>query len=86
MTNTNNALTAESISIQQICALRAESVSAGDMDQVGICDLALSGEIDVDDYTTLSRDCARALRTMTQEEAQEACADAINAARAMAAQ
>lgn len=77
-------LTAETISFEQIRQLRGEAIAAFDADQAAICDLALEGEIDMDDYTTVSDRMSRRLRTMNQTEAQLLCADTINAARARA--
>lgn len=76
------SLTVETISYRQIRALREESIASRDADQAAVCDLALDGSIDMDDYTTVSRSMSRRLRSMTLEEAQALCADAINRARA----
>lgn len=71
----NKTLTAETISESQIRRLRTESAQAGDMVQVDLCDVALSGdpEADGDDGDS----------SMDQViDARSACADAINEARA----
>ena len=73
------ALTAETISFDRIRSLRAEAITAQNSDQVAICDLALDGKIDVDDYTTLTRRGASRLRTMTRDEAYAECARVIDA-------
>lgn len=75
-------LTAKTITFDQIKALRSEAAQAADYDQVAICDLALDGEIDTDDYTCLSDSGVERLRSMGRDEAYQACADAINTARA----
>lgn len=67
---------------RQIRILRKEAAQAGDADQIAICDLALEGEIDVDDYTGLSRELSSKLRSMTSAEARIECARVIAAARA----
>ncbi len=76
--------TAETITTAQIRALRSEALSptASDYDMAAICDLALDGAIDVDDYTTLSTRTAARLRTLTQEQAQAECARVISQAEA----
>lgn len=79
---TTTDLTAETISDRHIRILREEALAAGDYDQAAICDLALDGSIDVDDYTTLSPATSQALRSMTQEASWARCAAAINNARA----
>ena len=63
---TTTALTAETITHDQIRALRTEAAAAGDTEQVSVCNHAID--------TTESRN-----RSWTAEEAREACADAINA-------
>ena len=84
MENTANQLTAASISFAQIKALRAEALAVDDYDMAAICDLASAGEIDPDDYTTLSPKAASKLRTMTREQAYTECAAAITSAQAQA--
>jgi hypothetical protein len=76
-------LTAQTISFAQIRSLRSEAIAASDGDRTAICDLALDGSVDVDDYTTLTRAGASRLRTMTRDEAYAECAQAINAARSV---
>lgn len=76
-------ITAATISFAQIRSLLEEALAAGDPDQAAICDFALDGSIDPDDYTTVSDRMARRLRTMTREEAYQTCADAIDTSRAM---
>lgn len=68
MTNTNNTLTAETITSAQIRALRTEAHEAGDTEQVSICNHALD--------TAESHN-----RSWTVDEARELCAAAINANR-----
>jgi hypothetical protein len=85
-TNTNTrTITAKSLTDHEIRVLRAESAEAADYQQVAICDLALHGEIDADDYTTLERDEARMLAEMTRAEAVEECARVIAEAKSRAA-
>lgn len=74
--------TTENITDRQIRILRAEAAAAGDPDQIAYCDLALDGEIDLDDYTGLDRETIAALRNMSQEDARAECAQVIAAARA----
>lgn len=74
--------TTESLTEQQIRALRREAFAAGDYAMGVICDLALDAKIDLDDYTCLDhRDDAR-IRRMGQQGAFEAIVDAINNAEA----
>jgi hypothetical protein len=73
-------ITAETVSFAAIKALRAEAHAANDSDMGAICDLAIDGTIDMDDYTTVSSRMSARLRTMTREQAYALCADAINAA------
>lgn len=74
--------TAHNISFSQIRTLRTEAAQAQDFDMIAICDLAFDGNVDPDDYTTLSLGCARELRTMTPEQARASCAKAIDHAAA----
>lgn len=78
--------TAETVTTTQIRALRTKALSpaASDYDMAAICDLALDGAIDPDDYTTLSTRTSARLRTMTQEQAQAQaeCARVISQAEA----
>ena len=76
--------TAESISFAQIEGLRAEALTAGDYAMAAICDLALGGEIDMDDYTCVDRRDADRIGSMSRDEAYAECASAIDEARAMA--
>ena len=76
-------LTTKTITNEQISKLRAEAYEAGDHLQGAICDLALDGEIDTDDYTTLEKDEARRVRDMSRDEAIAVCVETINAAQAM---
>jgi hypothetical protein len=91
MTNTNTMRTAKPVTINQIASLRVEAIHAGDWDQVILCDLALDGSVDTDDYTVLSpavisRVRGRAARPgipevapMTQDQARAECAAIIEA-------
>jgi len=76
--------TAQTISNSQIRSLRSEAAQAGDEVQVIICDIALNGRLDMDDYDmSISPAKIAGLRAMTQEEALVECADAISASEAM---
>lgn len=84
-----NTFSADSIAFAQVRGLRREAVEAGDIVQQVICDVAL-GEADdetVEDYSggghsvREMRGISDALE-MTQEQAWQACADAINARQA----
>lgn len=70
MTNANHKLTGYTITVDQIAALRAEAIEAGDDAMWAICDTALkqrrNGQWEAGDVA-----------------ASQECADAINAARAM---
>lgn len=74
--------TIENLTDAQIRSLRAEASDAGDHEMVAICDLALDGEIDTDDYSTLDRDEARRVRCMSRDEAYAEIVEAIDLARA----
>ena len=63
---TTTALTAETITRDQIRALRTEAAAAGDAEQVSVCNHAID--------TTESRN-----RSWTVEEARALCAGTINA-------
>lgn len=69
------ALTAETITTAQIRALRTEAATAGDLEQVEICDLALSGS----SIRHLSIRGADGRVVSVEEDCRELCADAINA-------
>lgn len=61
----------------QIRALRREAAEAGDFAMVAICDLALNGEINVDNYFTLTPREAHRIRALDWQEAHDLCQDAI---------
>lgn len=69
--------TAKSITESEIRSLRDASGQAGDFRQVGLCDLALTGEIEFDDYTVFDAADRRWLEQCTQESALNACVEAI---------
>ena len=73
--------TTKGLTEKQIRKLRAEAYRAGDMLMGAICDLALDGEIDVDDYTSLERDESRRVGGMTRDEAYAEIVEAINGGR-----
>jgi hypothetical protein len=62
-------MTAKSISFEMISILRRQASAMGDWVQVAICDLALNGTFDRDDYTSLSTREANHVASMTREEA-----------------
>lgn len=78
MTKTNK------ITDDQIEQLETEAACALDHVQVGLCRIALTGSAESATYGTLSLlDEERStLRKTSRREAREACAEAINAARA----
>ncbi len=68
--NALSELTAETITDDQICGLADEAGSAGDREQVQICAIALHGANESPELG------------LTECDARQVCADAINAARA----
>lgn len=57
---------------QEIRTIRTSALERGDqfdVDTVAVCDLALNGEIDADDYSALSPRMDRQIRHMSQEDA-----------------
>ena len=63
------------ITNEQIEQLKAEAASAGDIDQVMLCDLDLHGAGYVNDEYSVAQDVFRITRS--QERARELCAKAI---------
>ena len=82
MTTAAPTLTADTITAAQIRALRDEATAAGDEEQAAWCDAALA-DYGADECVTILYPLALEGRQVTLTEAREACADAINAARAM---
>lgn len=75
----NQERTGKSITEQDIRDLRNAAVTLDDdSDTVALCDLALDGEIDMDDYTTVSRSFASRLQAMTRDEAYALCVERYN--------
>jgi hypothetical protein len=75
--------TVKTLTEQQIARLKTEAGEAGDHAMSVICDLALEGEIDGDDYTgVLSAQEAHDIAAMTRDEAYVAIVRAINDAEA----
>lgn len=72
----NNHMTNTNITDADIETLRRAAGAHGDYMQVAICDLAIHGEIDGDDYTCLTRHEDRCIRAMTAHEAVALCATA----------
>lgn len=78
-------LTTKSITTRQLSVMRSEAYQAGDYVQGAICDLAIYGSFDADDYTCLD-DCeSRRVARMTQDDALAECVRVINAAQAQRA-
>jgi len=74
--------TKHNISFGQISTLRHEVYAHGDDFLGAVCDLALDGQINTYDYSTLNRAALIRLGDMSRDEAFAACAAAINDARA----
>lgn len=74
--------TIKSLTENQIRTLRFEALTAGDYDMAAICDLAIDGSIDCDDYTTLSTSGERRIRTMSRADAYAEIVRVINNAEA----
>lgn len=70
-------ITADTITTEQIKALREEALAAGDRAQVDLCDVALAAHETADAEGGELRGPDGEIWTRT--EAREACADAINA-------
>lgn len=69
--------TIRNITETQMRALRNEAGEASDYVQVAICDLALDGSFDRDDYTTLDRAESDRVAGMTQDDAIAECVRVI---------
>lgn len=69
--------TTRNITDAQMRALRNEAAQAADFVQVAICDLALDGTFNRDDYTTLDRAESDRVAGMTQDDAIAECARVI---------
>lgn len=82
--NARKRTTVKNLTEAQISRLRTEAGENGDYELAAVCDLALDGEIDTDDYTVLDRSEARRVREMTQDEAYAVIVRAINDAEAQA--
>lgn len=78
----NVKTTTETLTDSQIRALRHEAIGAHDYAMVAICDYALAGEIDMDDYTTVDRRDDLRIRKMGHEDAIAEVVRAINNAEA----
>ena len=72
------ATTIKSLTENQIRALRHEALTASDYDMAAICDLAIAGSIDMDDYTAVSPSGERKIRGMSQADAYAEVVRAIN--------
>ena len=80
-TNAKYTATVKNLTDEQISRLRSEAGQAGDYVMGAICDLALNGSFDRDDYTALDGNEADRVAAMTREDAYAAIVDAINDAR-----
>lgn len=67
--------TAENLTTKQIRDMRQACLEAGDYHGAAICDLALDGAINTDDYTTLNRDAVLDVRGLSRDGAYERIAD-----------
>lgn len=76
-------VTAKTLTNAQIRSLRTESLDAADYAMAAICDLALDGTIDTDDYSALEAHEARLVGSMTRDEAIEKVVRVLRAAAAM---
>lgn len=78
--HTRNAhrVTVKNLTDAQISRLRSEAAQSHDYELVAICDLALSGEFDGDDYSVLNGREIRKISAMTQHDAYEAIVEALN--------
>lgn len=76
----NNLITADTITDDQIRALRTEASGHGDDAQITICDRALYGT--AESPSTILSLIADGHLSDAQVEARQLCADAINNARA----
>jgi len=75
-------LTTKTITEKHLSSLHEEACKSGDYAQVAICDLAIDGSFDGDDYTTLETRDVKRIARMTQEDALTECARVINTASA----
>lgn len=87
MTNTNTV--ANTVTNEQIRALRVESGEAGDIVQVVMCDRALGADLDWEDYaggghSASEMDAIRQTCLGSVRDARDACAEVISDAAAMA--
>ena len=70
------------IDADAIRTLRREALEHADFAQAAVCELALTGEIDCSEHIQLSERESARIGSMSAEQAREACARAISAARA----
>ena len=71
-------ITTKNVTDAEIAALGAASAEHDDFEQVAICELAITGNFDADDFTALSREEARKVGSMSQQDAITACVDVLN--------
>lgn len=70
-------VTSKSVTEAQISGLQTSAGTAGDVMMAAICEVALKGSIDIDDWALSSKE-ARKVADMTRDEALTAVVDAIN--------
>ena len=76
--------TVKNLTETQIRKLRAEAAEADDFAMVAICDYALDGTLDCDDYTCLAPADVRRIDAMDRDGAYAAIVEAITDAEAQA--
>jgi hypothetical protein len=79
---TTPTTTVKNLTEMQIRKLHSEAAEAGDYITVAICDLALGGSFNADDYTTLSRAEARKMAAMSRDDAYHHIVECITDAEA----
>jgi hypothetical protein len=72
--------TTKSLTFQQIRSVKLGAQREHNYELAVICDLALEGEIDLDDYSVLSPAEERRIRKMDREQAYAVIVDTINGA------
>lgn len=70
--------TVKNLTNDRIRRLSTAAAEAGDIAQVAICDLALTGSFDRDDWSALDGRDADRVEAMTRDEAYAAIVEALN--------
>ena len=70
--------TTKSLTESQIRRLSTAAAEAGDIAQVAICDLALTGSFDRDEWSALDGRDADRVEAMTRDEAYAVVVDVLN--------